>query len=106
MGRSSQKRKAIRFYRNKSKVIASNIYLMLYPKPLITEHCIEPEAFFDRLFTLLSSFDEKHVTRHGRTYGGGLHKIEPGELSKLMLPAAEIEELLAEHQCPQPLRLF
>lgn len=106
MGRSNQKRNAIRFYRNKSEAIASNIYLMLYPKPLVTEHCIEPEAFFDRIFTLLSSFDEKRVTRHGRTYGGGLRKIEPGELSKLVLPTADIEELLAQHQCPQPLRLF
>lgn len=106
MGRSSQKRKAIRFYRNKSEAIVSNVYLMLYPKPLITEHCVEPEAFFDRTFALLSSFDEKCVTRHGRTYGGGLHKIEPGELSNLVLPAAEIEDLMAQHQCPQPLRLF
>ncbi len=106
MGRSNQKRKAIRFYRNKSEAIVSNVYLMLYPKPLVTEHCIEPEAFFDRIFTLLSSFDEERVTRHGRTYGGGLHKIEPSELSKLVLPTADIEELLAQHQCPQPLRLF
>jgi hypothetical protein len=37
------------------------------------------------LLSILNGLAEEHVVRAGRTYGGGLHKLEPRELTNLQL---------------------
>ncbi|MFQ5852886.1 MAG: Eco57I restriction-modification methylase domain-containing protein [Candidatus Binatia bacterium] len=94
MARKNESGESIRFYRNKSQAIATNVYLMLYPKPIIAQSSEDLEVIFDRVFELLLSLNQGDVTYHGRTYGGGLDKIEPKELQRVVLPCVDdIEEL-------------
>lgn len=88
--------KSIRFYRNKSQAIAANVYLMLYPKPAMTHYYhADIEILYDHIFEQLSTLKQYEVVHHGRTYGGGLDKIEPNELARVVLPRPnEIEGLL------------
>ena len=39
------------------------------------------------IFALLQSLGAEHLTREGRVYGGGLHKLEPKELARLLADA-------------------
>jgi hypothetical protein len=89
MARKDNKGKSIRFYRNKTQAIAANVYLMLYLKPAIAHYCQDTELLLDRIFELLQILDQQDLVHQGRTYGGGLDKIEPNELSNVVLPQVE-----------------
>lgn len=79
-------RKAIRFYRNTSKAIATNTFFLLYVKPDIAPLITEPDRFLDEIFNKLKSINPEKVLAYGRSYGGGLYKIEPRELENLSIP--------------------
>ncbi len=70
-----------RFLRNYSRAIAPNVYLLLYPK---ADLAADP-ALIDRLWRGLNSMGAAGLIAAGRVYGGGLHKLEPGELKRLPL---------------------
>jgi hypothetical protein len=96
MARKDATGRSIRFYRNKSQAIAANVYLMLYPKPVITHYYPEPEGILDQIFEHLLALEQQEIVVHGRTYGGGLDKMEPHELMQVALGASpEMEALLA-----------
>jgi adenine-specific DNA-methyltransferase len=81
-----------RFILNHSQATAANVYLMLYPKPrLATLLQREPETS-RAIWKALSSVTSESLIGHGRTYGGGLHKLEPKELANL--PAEVILDAL------------
>ncbi len=90
MGRGDPaKRNPFRFIRNRSRAIGANVYLMLYPKvPAAAD-----DAFVDRIWEHLNALDPRKLLREGRVYGGGLHKLEPAELSAVPIP---VELLPAE----------
>jgi len=83
MGRGDPaKRNPFRFIRNRSRAIGANVYLMLYPKvPAAAD-----DAFVDRIWEHLNALDPRQLLRQGRVYGGGLHKLEPAELSAVPIP--------------------
>ena len=82
-----------RFFLNRSKALATNVFILLYPKPALNRLLAdEPERMVD-LLDILNGLERKMVIDGGRTYGGGLHKLEPGELANLPLPP-EIQWLL------------
>lgn len=83
MARKDQHGASIRFYRNKSQAIAANVYLLLYPKPLLTHYCPDVGVWLDEMFQLLLTLAPEQVVGQGRTYGGGLDKIEPNELGRV-----------------------
>lgn len=91
MGRSDgENDRPFRFILNKSCAIATNVYLMLYPTPeLNTMIEKDPELIF-RIAKFLNSIDARRLVHSGRVYGGGLHKLEPKELSNLRITAHEI----------------
>jgi adenine-specific DNA-methyltransferase len=85
-----------RFIRNRSRATASNVYLMLYPKPQLAQLAANDSTLMDRVCDALNRINGHTLRREGRVYGGGLHKLEPKELANasadLILDAApEIE---------------
>ena len=95
MGRSNGgSRSPIRFILNLSKAVATNVYLNLYPKADLAE-CLDDDARrMEELLQVLNAIPIQDVLDAGRSYGGGLHKIEPRELTAVQLT-----------QVPQWLRL-
>jgi hypothetical protein len=84
MARRKSNGQCLRFIRNRSKATAANVYLLLYPKPSLTEAINIAPELLDEIFKRLQ--DLRDIERSGRVYGGGLHKLEPRELAALPLP--------------------
>ncbi|MCP4168096.1 MAG: XamI family restriction endonuclease [Chloroflexi bacterium] len=74
-----------RFFLNLSQAIAANVFLLLYPKPVVIASIDGCEDRRLALLDILNGLTRGHVVRAGRTYGGGLHKLEPKELADLRL---------------------
>ncbi len=84
MGRTVVNRRSpFRFIRNHSNATAPNVYLMLYPRSGIQRiFDAHPEAI-DLTWSELNGIGCDSLTRQGRVYGGGLHKMEPSELGNV-----------------------
>ena len=91
MGRSSESRSPFRFILNHSDAVATNSYLMLYPKPGLERLIAENTALLNKVWDILCSIGNKSIENEGRVYGGGLKKIEPKELAKV--PCQELDFL-------------
>lgn len=84
MGRSTESgRLPFRFIRNHSSATATNVYLLLYPKPPLELALREDPTLLDRLWKGLQTLTLADFARQSRVYGGGLHKLEPRELASL-----------------------
>jgi hypothetical protein len=88
MGRPSQRSECpIRFFKNDSQAIVTNVMLNLYPKPWLARLLAdEPSRGFE-LIERLNAISAGELVHGGRSYGGGLHKVEPSELANIMLTA-------------------
>ncbi len=82
--------KPLRFVRNRSEAVVSNVYLQLTPRPGLSLS----EAQLDAVWRQLASLDAAALVHAGRVYGGGLVKLEPRELLELPLPAELVAEAL------------
>jgi adenine-specific DNA-methyltransferase len=83
MGRHRGGRAPFRFLWNRSRAIAANVYLMLYPKATLFRVLKTRPALEQVVFGLLQEIRPDHFIEEGRVYGGGLHKMEPKELAAL-----------------------
>jgi len=93
IGRSDKEgQKPFRFILNRSKAIVSNSYLILYPKPHLEKEIQLNPKLGESLLEALNQITGKAMLDEGRVYGGGMHKMEPKELSNV--PAKEIGNLL------------
>lgn len=82
MGRQTPgKARPFRFILNHSKATAPNVYLMLYPKPLLAAELKRNPHLLRSIWQALNQLPPQALIGEGRVYGGGLHKIEPAELS-------------------------
>lgn len=89
MGRSNTgTARPFRFILNHSRAIAANVYLMLYPRPVLARALAADHAAARRVWIVLNQFRPEVLTGEGRVYGGGLHKLEPKELGNV--PAADV----------------
>ena len=86
MARSRAGTSGLRFFRNYSQATAPNVYLLLYPVPAVRRAAEADPHLLDELFQLLKRAEHEHLLYEGRTYGGGLNKIEPKELTRVPLP--------------------
>lgn len=78
-----------RFFWNRSDALATNVYLNLYPRPALARALRErPEVAAD-LWAALRRVTGAQLVAEGRTYGGGLHKLEPKELAAAPLSGLE-----------------
>ena len=82
MGRN-EGQNPFRFFLNYSDAIAPNVYLMLYPKETLLKAMKRNPSLLGKIFVFLSTIKFEHFEKEGRVYGGGLHKIEPNELTKI-----------------------
>ena len=82
MGRGTEDSMPFRFILNHSKAIASNSYLLLYPKDNLKE-LLHNEQDYQRVWGALQAITTHDIESEGRIYGGGLKKIEPKELAKV-----------------------
>lgn len=80
MGRGAKDTPPIRFIWNKSEAIATNVYLMLYPREKLAELLYKRPELQTEMFMLLQKVALRGFSEYGREYGGGLRKIEPREL--------------------------
>ena len=85
MGRGSEGVAPIRFIRTCSKAVATNNYLLLYPKPRLAELLDRDPTRYDSLFELLKDVETNILKLYWRKYGGGLKKIEPKDLMNAQL---------------------
>jgi predicted RNA methylase len=84
MGRQNVKDgKHFRFILNRSSAIATNSYLLLYPKPILENKFKENPKLIEEVWNLLNNINPESLISEGRVYGGGLYKIEPKELSNV-----------------------
>lgn len=80
LGRTSTKReRPFRFILNHSKAIAANVYLLLYPKPVLDRAVSRDGAVLRKVWEVLNNLAPSSILGEGRVYGGGLHKLEPNE---------------------------
>jgi hypothetical protein len=82
MGRQTPgKARPFRFIVNHSRATAPNVYLMLYPKPWLAAELKHNFQLLRSIWQALNQLLPQALIGEGRVYGGGLHKIEPAELS-------------------------
>lgn len=83
MGRGKSDGTPFRFILNHSNAIASNSYLLLYPKEELMNYLKEDDYLYQKIWNALQSISVSDMEIEGRVYGGGLKKIEPKELAKV-----------------------
>ena len=86
MGRGAVDGRLFRFILNESDAITTNVYLMLYPKPQYADRMKE-KSLLVSVWKALNDIPPASLVSSGRTYGGGLHKLEPREL--MQAPAGD-----------------
>ncbi len=93
MGRGNLRSgRVFRFILNHSRATAANVYLLLYPKPIIAQAIARHPQLARKVWATLNEVCPQTLLAEGRVYGGGLHKIEPRELANV--PAEAIAALL------------
>ncbi|HEX3049639.1 MAG TPA: class I SAM-dependent methyltransferase [Aggregatilineaceae bacterium] len=96
MGRAQENKSPLRFIWNQSKATSPNVYHVIYPREHLTAYMGNSLELQAEIFRLLSRIDNQIIISEGRTYGGGLHKIEPHELYRISLSnIAEAQKLVA-----------
>lgn len=84
IGRSSTKRgNVFRFILNHSQATAANVYLLLYPKPILASALTADPSLARKVWELLNTIQPRELLDEGRVYGGGLYKLEPNELANV-----------------------
>ncbi len=84
IGRTNEFGKApFRFILNESNAIATNSYLLLYPTHALERFIRKDPRIVRKLWEGLKSLPPSSLLDEGRVYGGGMHKLEPKELSNV-----------------------
>ncbi len=97
LGRSDAKNgRPFRFIFNHSQATAANVYLLLYPKPLLARAIARDHSLLRRIWKILNDLNPSSILGEGRVYGGGLHKLEPKELGNV--DVTSIADLIPELQ--------
>jgi hypothetical protein len=106
LGRSDGNTRPFRFILNESDALATNVYLMLYPKPALAKQLDNKPQTLRAIWRALNAIPAQTLLGNGRVYGGGLHKLEPRELANV--PADEIAALagVLPQRTVQQFRLF
>jgi adenine-specific DNA-methyltransferase len=98
IARPSRDGRLQRFIFNRSRAIASNSYLMLYPRDKVLQFLGGSVDRARALWRELRAIRPEALSGAGRVYGGGMHKLEPGELAAVPVPG--VAKLLREFDPP------
>ena len=90
-GKEKENSAPLRFIWNKSNAIATNVYLLLYPKGKLQNLLEKNPSLQKNVYQYLTCISKNTMENGGRVYGGGLYKLEPSELG--LLPLDGIESL-------------
>ena len=94
-----------RFIRNDSCATVANVFLAMYPTPLLARALVHDKSLLFGVWRALNELDPKKLLDEGRVYGGGLHKLEPSELSNVPVP--NLAALIQPEQYPaKQMKLF
>lgn len=108
IGRDDSKRgRPFRFILNQSNAIVANVYLAMYPKPVLTRQLEADPMLIRHIWEVLNTITPQQLLGEGRVYGGGLYKLEPQELGKV--DATAISHLIPNFKRPmanKQLRFF
>ncbi len=99
MGREKSNGNPFRFFWNKSRATAANVYLLLYPKGELKAALATRPDLHPVVFSYLQALTGEHLIKEGRVYGGGLHKMEPKELANL--PADALGRIIERRPAPK-----
>ncbi len=84
LGRTDTKSgRPFRFILNHSQATAANVYLLLYPKPVLARAMAQDHTLIRRVWEVLNALCPDALLGEGRVYGGGLYKLEPKELANV-----------------------
>lgn len=92
MGRGSAGGLPVRFILNDSRAIATNSFLMLYPKGALAQFVQGDAGRNEEVWNVLLGISAQSIRNAGRSYGGGLQKVEPRELARV--PCRGLADLL------------
>jgi adenine-specific DNA-methyltransferase len=99
LGRGDVKRRRpFRFILNNSRATVANVYLAMYPRPLLERWLNRDPTLIRRIWEVLNQITPDQLLGEGRVYGGGLHKLEPRELANV--DASAIAKLVPDYQIP------
>ncbi|MBK5290084.1 MAG: Eco57I restriction-modification methylase domain-containing protein [Acidobacteriia bacterium] len=99
LGRGDAKSgRPFRFILNNSRATVANVYLAMYPNPILASAIKRDPSLIRRIWQILNEITPAQLLSEGRVYGGGLHKLEPKELANVPVP--QIETLLPQQERP------
>lgn len=99
LGRGNAKNgRPFRFILNHSRATVANVYLAMYPTPVLARAVARDPGLIRRIWQALNEIKPEHLLGEGRVYGGGLHKLEPKELANVPVP--EIAALIPQEERP------
>ena len=75
-----------RFFLNLTTAITTNVFLNIYLKPSLEKEILNGNLSYEQILNQLESIKQDTLNKHGRSYGGGLFKLEPKELLSIPLP--------------------
>lgn len=97
LGRGDAKTgRPFRFILNNSDATVANVYLAMYPTPILTRAMRDDPSLIRKIWRVLNEISPGRLLGEGRVYGGGLHKLEPRELAKV--EATAIAEMVPNFQ--------
>ncbi len=85
MGRGAR---PFRFVLNRSRALAPNVWLGLYPRPALAAQIQQRPELLRAIRDELQALTLDDLQQEARVYGGGLYKLEPRELGRLRLLTA------------------
>ncbi|RKE75890.1 Eco57I restriction-modification methylase domain-containing protein [Rhizobium sp. AG855] len=87
LGRGDSKSgRPFRFILNHSQATVANVYLAMYPTPILAHALAEKPGLIRVIWEALNQISPDQLLGEGRVYGGGLHKLEPKELANVPVP--------------------
>lgn len=84
MGRKKKDSPPLYFILNKSKAIALNTYTMIYPKKWLGSLLAQDKTLAEKLLHSLNDVESSDLLQNSRLLAGGLMKLEPGDLKKVI----------------------
>lgn len=105
LGRGDAKSgRPFRFILNQSRATVANVYLAMYPTPVLALALDSDPGLIRQVWEALNRITPEQLLGEGRVYGGGLHKLEPKELANVPVP--ELADLMPDHPVKQTELVF